>query len=813
MPLFVSLPWKILSLLVGGLLLATLILTKSWLDKLDQDFARQQELMLKKDTQQYQLLNDMLLGRMAARLESLIRYGETDMGSADKVAHLMEQELEHLQLHWQIGDLWLFGANGRLMYGSRPAPAGVIADVSRVAKTQTTLSEIRCQRGCEQFLSLPVLTSGESWVILSASSAMLELLAYLNQSTGAELALLGAESDLNHKAILFKELTLHPPLAASKQRRFRQVLAQLSPAMTLSRMLQEGARVQFEGSMLLLNLIVLQAEPAGPYLLLMHDITTIQQAHQAYQKRVILVATFIVVLLLAIFFWLTNSFRRRLVSLSRSLPLLAQKRYQEFYRMQSGSRPFLSDELEQLRQSAGNLAGELERLDSQVESHTSELERIALYDKLTGLPNRNRLNQVLEQSVDKLGQTGRILAVMFLDFDDFRKVNDSHGHSLGDAFLTEVAKELAGSIDTGDFLCRFGGDEFVLVLSPREDLREIVRIAESVQQRFFLPVKVKQFRFYVSVSIGIATTSDPASEPEELVRQADMAMYHAKDQGVRRPSLYTEQMHQHLLRRNLLEEEVRHALNRDQFCFALQPQIEILTGRLVGFEALLRWTHPEKGVIAPDEFIPLLENSENLLNIGYWGLRRVFELLVQLEEQGLTEVKLAVNLSAEQLLDPRLCSYLKELLGEYGPLANRLELELTERTLVKDIELCLQVMNDLRSLGFTFSIDDFGTGYSSLSYLKKIPVDVIKIDRSFVIGMLENAPDYQIVASTVAMVHNLGMQMVAEGVETRAQLDCLRELECEIGQGYHISRPILEKDLPSVLQRRLLQGIWQWPEN
>jgi EAL domain-containing protein (putative c-di-GMP-specific phosphodiesterase class I) len=253
---------------------------------------------------------------------------------------------------------------------------------------------------------------------------------------------------------------------------------------------------------------------------------------------------------------------------------------------------------------------------------------------------------------------------------------------------------------------------------------------------------------------------------------------------------------------------VRDALDRGEFSFALQPQVEIATGKLFGFEALIRWSHPDRGFIPPDEFIPLIENTENMLKIGYWGLKKAFEILQQLDKLGFKDFKIAVNLSASQFLDPDLLPFLREQINVFNRDPSQIELELTERTVVADIEQTLDTMHELKEMGFIFSIDDFGTGYSSLAYLKQMPVDIIKIDRSFISGMSDNNADMQIVASTIAMVQKLGMQVVAEGVETCAQMMLLQDLNCEIGQGYFISRPIPESDLYTLLPEKLQFGVW-----
>jgi EAL domain-containing protein (putative c-di-GMP-specific phosphodiesterase class I) len=295
---------------------------------------------------------------------------------------------------------------------------------------------------------------------------------------------------------------------------------------------------------------------------------------------------------------------------------------------------------------------------------------------------------------------------------------------------------------------------------------------------------------------------------DDLVRQSDMAMYASKDAGGDKYSTFSDVMQKAVVRKVELENEVRNALERGEFSFALQPQIEIATGKLFGFEALIRWYHPERGFIPPDEFISLIENTQYMLKIGYWGLKKAFEILQKLDDLDFKNLKIAVNLSASQFLDPDLLPFLREQIKVFNRDPSQIELELTERTVVVDIQQTLDTMRQLKDMGFIFSIDDFGTGYSSLSYLKQMPVDIIKIDRSFVSGMSDNSADMQIVSSTIAMVQKLGMQVVAEGIETSVQMKLLQDLHCEIGQGYFISRPIPESDLCSLLPEKLQLGVW-----
>jgi len=268
-------------------------------------------------------------------------------------------------------------------------------------------------------------------------------------------------------------------------------------------------------------------------------------------------------------------------------------------------------------------------------------------------------------------------------------------------------------------------------------------------------------------------------------------------------------MYQRVAQRVMLEGEVRQALSKQEFSLSLQPQLRAKDKKIYGFEALLRWHHPERGMISPEDFIPILENSQYMIELGYWIIHRCFELAVMIRGQGLKDVRIAINLSAGQFIDVNLPNYLRELLDKFSLPAETFELELTEQTLVKDIDHTIAMMDNLKDMGFSFAIDDFGTGYSSLAYIKKMPIDVIKIDKSFVFGMLENHADYQIIMSTIAMVKNLDLTVIAEGVETAAQLRSLTENGCDLIQGYYFSKPVPEIELNEFIRNHIHEGYWK----
>ncbi|MEP0357566.1 bifunctional diguanylate cyclase/phosphodiesterase [Paraglaciecola sp.] len=791
------------------LLVASISLTYLWVGESNQNYAFQQKKLHDKDRQQVQLIRDMLRTRVESWFESFLHFQANYSQNAGDIASFMEREFEYLQFEWHINNLWLLGGEGKLYFStSKSTPDYIYNDALKALKTQSSSSFIRCLDECQQLITMPVLTHAGDMLILSIGSSLIETLAALNRSTFAKLAILSADSVFNKSENLVN-LKVKMPISFSNQEYIQNILAQLPVELKISELLDGGYRFENEQGAYLLSLTAVDPELGNQtYFLFVRDISEQALAHRRYQNKVFFISISVVVLCSVTLILLSMQFRKRLLLLAAQLPLLAGKKYRQFRTFKFAKSHLFIDEIELLQDSACLLADELESMDRKIELNTRELENIAMYDRLTGLPNRNMLNHQLKKQLASLRRDSNKIVVMLLDFDKFRKINDTHGHKMGDSFLAQAARRIRGSLRDSDMLFRFGGDEFVMVFVEKAMMEGAPILAAKIIESLREPIAVEELLFYSSCSIGITSTNNADILVDDLVRQSDIAMYASKDSGGGQYSTFTNNMLTAVLRKVELENEVRNALDQSQFSFALQPQVNIDSGKLIGFEALLRWVHPQRGFIPPDEFIPLIESSENMLKIGYWGLKKTFEILQKLDELGHPGLKIAVNLSASQFLDPDLLPFLREQVRVFRRSPSQIELELTERTVVADIEHTLDTMRQLKDMGFIFSIDDFGTGYSSLSYLKQMPVDIIKIDRSFVSGMNDNSADMQIVSSTIAMVQNLGMKVVAEGIETSAQFKLLSQLKCEIGQGYFISRPIPERDLFLSLPYKLKSGVW-----
>ena len=422
-----------------------------------------------------------------------------------------------------------------------------------------------------------------------------------------------------------------------------------------------------------------------------------------------------------------------------------------------------------------------------------EIRRIAYYDALTRLPNRAFFLEQLGRNIASARRTGRRSALLFCDLDNFKDVNDTLGHDKGDLLLQGIAERLSACIRKGDTLGRLGGDEFVLLLPKVESSRDAVQVARKIKEHLARPFDLDGHEVYTSPSIGIAFFPDDGDTVSTLLKHADMAMYAAKAKGRNRYQFFSEEMHRRAMDRVQLEAGLRQALARAEFRLAYQPQYDLASGRVVGVEVLLRWDHPDLGTILPDRFINLAEETGVILPLGAWVLRTACRQARDWSTAGFTDLHVAVNLSARQFAEPGLVELVRQELHDAGLVPGQLELEITEDVLMQHAEVARRTIDALRADGVRLAIGDFGKGSSSLVSLKELPVRRLKISRQFVRDVATDARDAAIVEAIIGLGRNLGVEILAEGVETAAQADALARLGCPQVQGFHFDRP-LESD-------------------
>ncbi len=451
------------------------------------------------------------------------------------------------------------------------------------------------------------------------------------------------------------------------------------------------------------------------------------------------------------------------------------------------------------------LAAELVHEIQERKAAEERLSYLANHDSLTGLPNRSLLNDRLQQAVIDAARHQRVVAVMFLDLDNFKDINDSLGHEAGDTLLQEVARRLTSCVRRGDTVSHVGGDEFTCILADVASAEDVSSVADKILECFTRPCAVAERELFVNVSVGITLYPLDAKTPQDLLKNADIAMYRAKKHGGGSYQYYSADLAVVAAERLALQTDLRHAIANRELLLHYQPQMDLRSGRLIGVEALLRWQHRERGWVEPEQFIPVAEDCGLILPIGDWVLTEACRQMREWHDSGHAELRMAVNLSGRQFRQSNFPDKVARLIAEQGLNPTCLELELTESLLMSDIDGMTAALGRLHELGMTISIDDFGTGYSSLSYLKRFPITVLKIDRSFVEDLTVDSDDAAIVTTVATMAHGLGLKVIAEGVETKEQLAFLRSLDCDCMQGNYFSPPLSAAELTQLLreERRL----------
>jgi diguanylate cyclase (GGDEF)-like protein len=424
----------------------------------------------------------------------------------------------------------------------------------------------------------------------------------------------------------------------------------------------------------------------------------------------------------------------------------------------------------------------------------------AYYDSLTGLPNRALFLDLLTNAANRFKSDHVPRAVLFMDLDQFKVINDSLGHRSGDELLIIAARRLQTCLRPGDTAARLGGDEFIVLLDRIGDVGDAVQVAQRIAKALGSPIKVAGRQMVVSTSIGIALFEDGNCEPDELLRNSDVAMYHAKTEGKARWKVFNADMHAQALRRLELENELRLAIKREELTIYYQPKVLLSTGAIVGMEALARWDHPTLGLIAPKEFIPLAEEVGLIDSLGRWVLGEACAEARRWQEQhpAATPLVTSVNLSMKQFQGSDLVPEIAEILRQTGLDSSCLELEITERVVMEDVEYAIDVLERLKKLGIKVALDDFGTGYSSLEALRRFPLDALKIDKVFVDGISKSQQDTAVVQLVIDLAHAVGIQVTAEGVETVEQLTQLRDMGCDQAQGYYFWKPLVGEEASSL---------------
>jgi diguanylate cyclase (GGDEF)-like protein len=441
-----------------------------------------------------------------------------------------------------------------------------------------------------------------------------------------------------------------------------------------------------------------------------------------------------------------------------------------------------------------------------------KIRELAYFDSLTGLPNRESFMMHVDQSIKSANRHKQKMAALFLDLDDFKRINDTLGHTIGDMLLKAISERLLDCLRSSDILghtaenvstnmvARFGGDEFTILLTEIRDSGDAAVVAQRIMETLMTPLNLAGHEVVITPSVGIAVFPEDGNNTEVLFRNADTAMYSAKRSGKNNFQLYNNAMNSSALERLTMENHLRKALEQNELQLHYQPQQELDSGRIIAVEALLRWQNGELGNVPPDRFIPMAEDSGLIIPIGEWVLRTACTQLKAWQDTGVPVARMAVNISVRQFMYPGFIQLVQEVIEETGLNPESLELEITESLLMQDADGAIHLLNELKALGVQLAIDDFGTGYSSLSYLKRFPIDRLKVDKMFVREITTNTEDAAITRAVIAMANNMNLRVIAEGVETAEQLNYLAKEHCHEIQGYYLSRPVPANEISSLIE-------------
>lgn len=443
---------------------------------------------------------------------------------------------------------------------------------------------------------------------------------------------------------------------------------------------------------------------------------------------------------------------------------------------------------------------ERNRLLEQLEESKRLQRHLAYHDALTILPNRHLLHDRLQQALAQSKRSGKLAALLFLDLDGFKRINDTLGHGIGDLLLKSVAKRLKTTVRQVDTVARLGGDEFTIVLLEINHAQDAKDVAQKILKVISQPYKIEEHELFVTASVGISIYPDDGSDIESLIRKADIAMYRAKGQGKNNYQVYNLSMDAKFFERLTLENSLRKAVENEELVAYYQPQVDLRTGEITGVEALVRWQHQKFGLVPPDKFIPLAEETGVILEIDEWMMKTACRQIKNWEREGIANIRVAVNLSTRQFRQKNLTEKVAQILNDSAVQPKNLCLEITENEVMHNIETTVEILQALKKMGVLLSLDDFGTGYSSLSYLKRFPIDILKIDRTFVNGIPSDRDDTAISTAIVVLAHSMELQVIAEGVEKSEQIAFLQSLQCDEIQGFYFSRPLNAETVTDLLK-------------
>ncbi len=758
---------------------------------------QQEQQFLAKERRNFEILRDdfyYLSNEAVTRLNVLaeqIASFSRGLEAGEELSELLQNTWDDLELLANLKSVQFYNATD-----ARPQAAfGELPGFNAVSLAQDAITnrqpqqQVTCDGECSLLVATPILgADGRAAMVLEQSlMATFMALAQLNDVNVGLLTSQGRHSASTQKFLAPWRLRSS---LLTREEQSLPLLQQATRQYTLDEVVANGVQIELDGSIFMLQAFPLtDLLSSGHYLVIIDDVSDSKAQIGANITTQVTSASAIVLVFAMV--GLIASLRpiRKIRLLLQHYQYIANEDYEQVRKLLPVKPPRFYDELDLLSHETVAMANHLEVLNTALKKKADDLEFQAMHDKLTGLGNRNLFMYELEKQVANNKRSARNWALIFLDLDKFKQVNDTLGHDVGDQLLQLVAQRLKESLRKGDTVCRLGGDEFTVILSSLKRRADVKRVLDKIYAVMQQPAHLGGKELAIGCSAGAVICDDSLGGAQDFLKAADLAMYEAKREGRNRYQIFDEDM-SHAAKQNfIVENEFHHALKQKHFLLHLQPQINLRNGRLFGFEALVRWQHPLQGKILPGNFIPILEESNRINELGRWVAAEAIKAIAPFTTVH-TNLTVSINLSNKQLNDDRFLPHVIDHCLEQRVRPEQVIFELTESALIADLSYARNWMENVSRKGFKLAIDDFGTGYSSLSHMSSLPFDTVKLDRSFVQQLFQSKTDRDVLGAIVNMVHKMGRLVVAEGIEDPDQFVMLKNMRCDVAQGYLIQRPL-----------------------
>ena len=713
----------------------------------------------------------------------------------------IDSNWESLQMNWGVESAALYSSSGGIIkqwgnqsFYQESSPLGV-------ATSLKPNSQIVCRDYCIQSSTAPLLSKDGALFILQLNVSLADILRVFTEVADADVVILG-DGFIHDKPSAFS-LWDKQVIALTRSEQQWPRLRTLAQQTELRQLIEHNTFFFYQDKSYEAGIIHIEQERATPaYFLIINDFsgqkTLIDQSLLSSLSKSA-VAIVLSILLLLYLAWRPIA---RLKLHADLIPMFTLGKFGDVRDRLSVSRGrhCLQDEIDILDKVEIKVSRQLEDMENKIKEDTQTLQRMAMYSDLTGLPNRNFLHQEITSAIES-GDKRQPFTLIQMDVDSFKNINELYGHTFGDELIKAVATRLHQSFNETDFIAHIAGSSFSILVKTLSENTSQEDLACKTLTVFESRFHIESLSLGITVSAGLVSWPKDASTANELIHRVELAMYKAKELGKNRYEIYSQDLEKAIIDKLSLEEELKRALKNQEFILYYQPQVALSSNQIIAAEALVRWQHPEKGLISPIHFIPILEETGLISQLDDWVLKQTCMYLNQLQQEGLDSVSIAVNLSAQKYSDPQLVDQVYTLLQKHNVPAKCLELEMTESMAMQDIDASITSINLLRELGVSLSIDDFGTGHSSLSYLTALNIDILKIDCSFIHNIPDNEDDVTVTSAIIALAQQLKLKVIAEGVETEDQRLFLKEKKCDFGQGYLFSRPIPPEEFKLLIKQ------------